>query len=289
MTKKNEEINALENELKRLKTEKRKVELKRKIEEEKDNHKNLQLLPTVQPSAAALVQNSTEGEQIHEISDIIACSTEKSGNAMQIVDFLWPEPIPQYQTITLAGDMEFRVGKKKTLDKISMEEWGFANIQILQELLKRNTAINVNTYLNYTADIFRLDSKYVWYSVLLYDKEYKDKQAEEKFTWGTYRQDLRDFQLVSKRENPTTRAMNDATKPHGKQSANNDRRRGPFLPDGREICRSFNNNSCYRQDCRMMHHCAICMSSSHSAISDHGHSSATHIDKVAKNPYAPQN
>ncbi|CAC5422776.1 unnamed protein product [Mytilus coruscus] len=212
----NEEINALENELKRLKTEKRKVELKRKIEEEKDNLKNLQLLPTVQPSAAALVQNSTK------------------------------EPIPQYQTITLAGDMEFRVGKKKTLDKISMEEWGFANIRILQELLKRNTAINVNTYLNYTADIFRLASKYVWYSVLLYDKEYRDKQAEEKFTWGTYRQDLRDFQLVPKRENPTTRAMNDATKPHGKQSANNDRRRGPFLPDGREICRSFNNNSCYR-------------------------------------------
>ncbi|CAC5381099.1 unnamed protein product [Mytilus coruscus] len=189
----NEEINALENELKRLKTEKRKVELKRKIEEEKDNLKNLQLLPTVQPSAAALVQNSTKGEQIHKISDIIACSTEKSGKAMQIVDFLWPEPIPQYQTITLAGDMEFRVGKKKTLDKISMEEWGFANIRILQELLKRNTAINVNTYLNYTADIFRLASKYVWYSVRLYDKEYRDKQAEEKFTWGTYRQDLRDF------------------------------------------------------------------------------------------------
>ncbi|CAG2237511.1 unnamed protein product [Mytilus edulis] len=103
-------------------------------------------------------------------------------------------------------------------------------------------------------------------------------QAEEKFTWGTYRQDLRDFQLVSKRENPTTRAMNDATKPHGKQSANNDRRRGPFLPDGREICRNFNNNSCYRQDCRMMHHCAICMSSSHSAISGHGHSN--HSDKA---------
>ncbi|VDI43604.1 Hypothetical predicted protein [Mytilus galloprovincialis] len=211
----NEEINALENELKRLKTEKRKVELKRKIEEEKDNLKNLQLLPTVQPSVAALVQNS-KGEQNHEFSDIIACSTEKSGKAMQIVDFLWPEPIPQYQTITLAGDMEVRVGKKKTLDKISIEEWGYANIRILQEMLKRNTAFNVNTYLNYTADIFRLASKYVWYSVLLYDKEYRDMQAEEKFTWGTYRQDLRDFQLVSKRENLTTRAMNDATKPHGK-------------------------------------------------------------------------
>jgi hypothetical protein len=56
-------------------------------------------------------------------------------------------------------------------------------------------------------DIFRLASKYVWYSVLLYDKEYRDMQADEKFEWGTYRQDLRDFQLVSKRDNPTARSL----------------------------------------------------------------------------------
>jgi hypothetical protein len=58
--------------------------------------------------------------------------------------------------------------------------------------------------------------KYVWYSVLLYDKEYRDMQADEKFEWGTYRQDLRDFQLVSKRDNPTARANNSCilAKPH---------------------------------------------------------------------------
>jgi hypothetical protein len=50
-----------------------------------------------------------------------------------------------------------------------------------------------------------------WYSVLLYDKEYRDMQADEKFEWGTYRQDLRDFQLVSKRDNPTARAINEAS------------------------------------------------------------------------------
>jgi hypothetical protein len=33
-------------------------------------------------------------------------------------------------------------------------------------------------------------------------------QADEKFEWGTYRQDPRDFQLVSKRDNPTARAQN---------------------------------------------------------------------------------
>jgi hypothetical protein len=134
---------------------------------------------------------------------------------------------------------------------------GFANMRIMQELLKQIILANVNAYINYTADIFRLASKYVWYSVLLYDKEYRDMQADEKFEWGTYRQDLRDFQLVSKRDNPTARAINEAsgaTKACGKLSVNNDRRRGPFLPDGREICRSFNNNLCYRQDCKMMHH-----------------------------------
>ena len=165
----------------------------------------------------------------------------------------------------------------------------------MQELVKQKTLGNVNAYLNYTADIFRLASKYIWYSVLLYDKEYREMQATEKFEWGTYRQDLRDFQLVLKRDNPNTRAISEAsvgasqsTKPRGKPNGNSDRRRGPFLPDGREICRSFNNNSCYRQDCKMMHNCAICMSSAHSAVSGHGQHSVMQA-KPAKNPYVPQN
>ena len=78
----------------------------------------------------------------------------------------------------------FELGKR-TLDKITIEEWGFADMHIMQELLKQKTLVNVNAYLNYTADIFRLASKYVWYSVLLYDKEYRDMQADKKFEWGT--------------------------------------------------------------------------------------------------------
>jgi hypothetical protein len=53
-------------------------------------------------------------------------------------------------------------------------------MRIMQELLKQNILANVNAYINYTADIFRLASKYVWYSVLLYDKEYRDMQADDK-------------------------------------------------------------------------------------------------------------
>jgi hypothetical protein len=60
------------------------------------------------------------------------------GKSLQIVNYVWPEPIPQYKKISLAGDIEFRVGKKKTLDKITIEEWGFGNMRIMQELLKQN-------------------------------------------------------------------------------------------------------------------------------------------------------
>ena len=58
-------------------------------------------------------------------------------------------------------------------------------MRIMQELLKQKTLVNVNAYLNYTADIFRLASKYIWFLVLLYDEEYRDRQADKKFEWGT--------------------------------------------------------------------------------------------------------
>ena len=100
---------------------------------------------------------ATEGtEKDEKITDIIACSPKKTGQALQIANLVWPESIPHYQTITLAGDMAFRVGKKKTRDKITMEEWSFANMRIMQKLLKQKTLINVNAFLNYTTNIFKM-------------------------------------------------------------------------------------------------------------------------------------
>jgi hypothetical protein len=118
-----DEIQDLERELQRLKTERRKVEIRGKIEEDL---KKLQHPPKANSLAT---EGTNKGEKIN---DIIACSSEKSGKSLQIVNYVWPEPIPQYQTISLAGNIEFRVGKKKTLDKITIEEWGFANMRMKQ-------------------------------------------------------------------------------------------------------------------------------------------------------------
>jgi hypothetical protein len=51
--------------------------------------------------------------------------------------FIWPELVEQFQSVTIGGQVEFRVGKQKTLNKVTIEEWGYANIKILQELIKQ--------------------------------------------------------------------------------------------------------------------------------------------------------
>lgn len=209
--------------------------------------------------------------------------TEPSSKALKIVDFLWQEPVPQYDTVSLGNNVEFRIGKNKTLDKVTIEQWGYANTKIMESLLKSKELSDPKPYLKYTADIFRLASKHVWFTVLLYDKEYRESQAAEGFTWGTYRQDLRDFNLILKQNNPTTKALGEATghvptasgnqtfgKNHVNKSTN--RRRGPFTTSGQEICRNYNNDGCSRVGCRMIHCCALCMSPSHSA-QQHGQNS----------------
>lgn len=281
------EISELEKQLKELQVESKKAHLRQQIEKEKESlrtiHRSALTLPEgLQPSS--LQQPSATGEPIN------FSQPNKEQSALQILSFIWPEPVEQFQTFTLGGEVEFRVGKKKTLDKVTIEEWGYANIRIMQELLKQKRLSNIQGYLNYTADIYRLAARNVWYSVLLYDKEYRQKQADELFEWGIYRQDLRDFQLVSKRDNPTFRAFSEASVGASKGRGRNsrpgidERRKGPFLPDGREICRNFNSNSCFRSDCRMMHSCAICFSNAHSALN--GHSQPTN---KPKNLELPQN
>ena len=77
-----DEIQDLERELQRLKTERRKVELRRKIEEEKEDLKKLQHPPKANSLAT---EGTNKGEKIN---DIIACSSEKSGKSLQIVNYV---------------------------------------------------------------------------------------------------------------------------------------------------------------------------------------------------------
>ncbi|VDI33346.1 Hypothetical predicted protein [Mytilus galloprovincialis] len=63
-------------------------------------------------------------------------------------------------------------------------------------------------------------------------KSIAKKQADELFEWGIYRQDLRDFQLVSKRDNPTFRAFSEASVGASKGRGRNSR---PGIDERRKV------------------------------------------------------
>lgn len=84
---------------------------------------------------------------------------------------------------------------------IYMEEWGAANMRLLNHLLttqhlKRH---EIEYYLAYTTKIFEFAEKYEWNSVLSYDFTYRELQAEHKFKWGTFSPHMELQLLIPKR------------------------------------------------------------------------------------------
>ena len=70
---------------------------------------------------------------------------------------------------------------------ISVEEWGAANCRLLYAMIS-DRAIDMNDipyYLAYTATIFDFATKYELHSVLDYDHQYRERQAQHSFTWGS--------------------------------------------------------------------------------------------------------
>ena len=177
-------------------------------------------------------------------------------------------PLTEGNVIDIGHGAKLQFEKKKTLlSQVTMEQWGYASLGIMKDLDLDSQ--NIKGYITYTQSIFRLASNHVWHSVLLYDKEYRDSQAREGFKWGEPQKDLRDFHLVPKPNSLTMRTLNSMSKFPNKESLSakqQNKRRGPFMPDGREICRKFNSGACDFTRCRMAHHCAICFSRDHKAI-----------------------
>ncbi len=234
-----QECSELEKELELLKLEKKRCALRREIIEERERHENR--------------VHFGDGEPNRYFEDL-GLGGERKSKALQIVQFLWEEADSSDLEIDFGG-AKLNLGKRKAkLGEVTMEQWGYANAKIMHELLEQGKLGPVKNYLKYTADTFRLASRYTWRSIVMYDKEYRERQAAEQFPWGTYIQELRDFQLINKMLQTGSRQIFQE-----KQDQNSGRRKGPYTPAGKEICRSYNREQCFRRDCRMTHVCTICL------------------------------
>ena len=69
----------------------------------------------------------------------------------------------------------------------NLSEWGAANCRIMNCLLVTGALnrANIEYYLAYTTTLFSFVEKFRWHSILDFDFQYRELQAEHNFQWGT--------------------------------------------------------------------------------------------------------
>ena len=123
---------------------------------------------------------------------------------------------------------------------IFIEEWGAANMRLLNHLLCTGQLQReaVEYYLAYTTKIFEFAENYDWNSILNFDYNYRELQAEHGFRWGTFSPHMEMQTLIPKR----SRAQNQASQSTAPRQM-------------KEDCRIFKakGNCPFGQKCRYRH------------------------------------
>ena len=101
-----------------------------------------------------------------------------------------------------------RGSKKNKLLDVTLSQWMVANTKILLEMRKEMSHLPSDVckiveeqYLHYTIKIGELNAKYTWASVLRFDDNYRRRQAELDFPWGTEAQHLSNVTLKERQPN----------------------------------------------------------------------------------------
>ena len=291
------EVGALEKELNELQLQCKKMDLLKQIEKCREkiaNHQtggnqatpqsNIQDPPDLALEQPASGHNAGTDQGVTDLLALLngAASTSTTANILKprqnkarlVHDYIWDDPLlihdkDEILTISSAGvKLNRRIDKEYF--KISIEQWGYGNARILQEMIEQKEVDSqgIIDYLEYTKNVNRLFSRYVKGSVLLYDHEYRESQHKEKFKWGTPMSNLLDFQLIPKQNSLSAQVLQgQAGTGRNKTNQNRpQRRKDPYNAEGKEICRKFNTNNCDFPNCKLVHCCSVCYATNHNAI-----------------------
>ena len=137
-------------------------------------------------------------------------------------------------------------------------------VEVLEDEGWKN--FDVRAYLLYTEMVGELAARYTWQSVLLFDEEYRQREAKQGFPWGTDAPHLGTVMLRDRGPQPAPQQKKATT---GASKANRSR---PIGLSGKELCLQFDRGTChYGARCQYEHACSTCGSSVHAG----GHHQAT--------------
>lgn len=178
----------------------------------------------------------------------------KGEMALRIVDFV-SAAVAAEEEVVLGGGVTIKLpNAKPKLDKVSPSAWIVANSRIMAALMARDPdSFDVAAYIRYTEMVGELGCRFTWQSVLIFDDEYRQRQAADKFPWGTEAPHLATVVLRDRTAPATTK------KPGSGGGNNSGHRQRPTGPGGKEVCLQFNKGSCaYGPRCIFEHACSSC-------------------------------
>ena len=109
-------------------------------------------------------------------------------------------------------------------------------------------------YISYSTKVCALVQRFILVSVLLYDRNYRQLQAQNGSRWGTDVPHLQNVHLIPRipipnGNQPQTGGPSQSNGPH--------RNHGHLTLDGRVICKLFNTKAgCHYKECRYVHQCS---------------------------------
>ena len=143
--------------------------------------------------------------------------------------------------------------QKPAVENITLAQWVSANAPIMAKLIDDdvlNSREKLLDYLQYVQDFGDFAQVCEHNSLMIYDQEFRKKQATKGSSWAVSDVHLSTFYLHRRQR----------AAPAGQQHRNPRTNTPPRLLDneGKEICRNFNSNTCQRENCRFSHVCSLC-------------------------------
>ena len=181
-----------------------------------------------------------------------------------IVDFV-PGLLVAKEKIVVPGSegrLVFESGPRRPkIENISPFQWQAANARIMYQLIVDGKlgGQGILDYLAYTVKIGQLGERFEWPTVLFYDRQYRELQAQLGFQWAT---DNPHLHRVYLKEKPVGK-QNQGRSKGSNQTARQNTVKGQTDPNtGKEICINYNRdekNACtYGDNCKFLHVCTTC-------------------------------
>jgi hypothetical protein len=201
--------------------------------------------------------NSIRGD----LNPLVYLADNKNADYLDIIDYvpsLCYESEEQVLSSQEGSEIVLKTGPKKPrLERVNQMQWTAASCRILAKLLLEGKigVDGVAHYLSYTVKISCLAQRYVWATVLLYDREYRRAQANYNFPWGSDVPHLVSVHLVPRNDRiPGGGNSEKKDSFQSKQASGSARYQKPYP------CNLFNTQgTCkYGSNCRFSHECNKC-------------------------------